>query len=426
MTRIKILFAALFLTFTFFGIEVVSFASYYYYNHTPYYTKPNAINIPVTTSPYTAAEAVFNPYYSFLHRVGRQGGWWTTNNVGFQVLNPSVSSAPICCDYPYSKQKDEIVVGVFGGSVATGLALALQKNPQWAQLFATKPLWKDKKIVVLNFSMPGFKQPQQLITLSYWIAMGQHFDLVLNVDGFNEVVTSFKNWDSGVEPSYPADSLWGEWGRHLDRAASTGRDQSPELHLAAWYKQEQRNWHSKSERCKLASCYWISEFIKKIYSFRIREIENRVLPVEQKISLFPTTLSSNIGKNFNIHEYTASYWQNSSKAMAALSRDNQALYLHVLQPNQWWKTASGEYRPLDQNHIYKWVIPLINDGYPILLKKMNSLKNDGIDTLDVTQVFHNKSLREFYIDDCCHYTDLGNQIIISEIAKRVSIMNANP
>ncbi len=77
-----------------------------------------------------------------------------------QVLTFPVKSASSCCDYPYAKSKDEIIIGVFGGSVATGLVLALQKNPSWAQLFAIDPSWKDKKTKVLNFSMSGFKQPQ--------------------------------------------------------------------------------------------------------------------------------------------------------------------------------------------------------------------------------------------------------------------------
>ena len=167
----------------------------------------------------------------------------------------------------------------------------------------------------------------------------------------------------------------------------------------------------------MASCYWVSQFIERIYFSRTREIENKLLPVEQKISFFPTAVSLNMGKNLNIFEYTASYWKNSSKAMAALSSDNHVIYLHVLQPNQCWKSATGEYTPLDQNYMYKGVIPLINNGYPELAKKIYYLKIAGVETFDATQVFKKMSLREIFIDDSYRYTDVGNQIVISEIAK---------
>jgi hypothetical protein len=67
--------------------------------------------------------------------------------------------------------------------------------------------------------------------------MGRHFHLVLNLDSFNAIITSLKNLGSGVVPTYPVDNLWVEWGRQLDRSATAGRDQSPELNLAVWYKE---------------------------------------------------------------------------------------------------------------------------------------------------------------------------------------------
>jgi len=41
--------------------------------------------------------------------------------------------------------------------------------------------------VTLCFSHEGYKQPQQLLVLSYFLSIGQPFDMVMNIDGFNEV-----------------------------------------------------------------------------------------------------------------------------------------------------------------------------------------------------------------------------------------------
>ena len=42
----------------------------------------------------------------------------------------------------------------------------------------------------VNLALFGYKQPQQLTTLAYLMSIGGQFDLVLNIDGFNEVAAS--------------------------------------------------------------------------------------------------------------------------------------------------------------------------------------------------------------------------------------------
>jgi hypothetical protein len=49
------------------------------------------------------------------------------------------------------------------------------------------PALADKEIVLLNFGSGGFRQPQQLLILTYFFLIGQRLDLVINLDGFNEV-----------------------------------------------------------------------------------------------------------------------------------------------------------------------------------------------------------------------------------------------
>jgi len=418
MLKTKLLSILIFFILNFICLEILSFFAFYYYKNEVYYLKPANVNQDKLSNPYTAAEAVFHPYYAYLHRVGRQGGWWTTNNVGFQVLTDLIKKDPGCCDYPFVKDDNDIVVAIFGGSVAAGFSLALQKHPEWAQLLSKNPAWNGKRIRILNFAMPGFKQPQQFITLSYWLSLGQQFDLILNIDGFNEVVTSYKNWESGVEPSFPADTLWGSWGRQLDRSAFKDESHSAKFYLAAWHRTEEKEWKLRSENCLMASCFWFSQLISNYSSFRAKRLEIDIQATQQKISLFPTEINSKFSKNFNIHEHTTHYWRSSSKAMSALARDNGSIYLHVLQPNQWWKN-SGSYTPLVHDHQYKWVIPLVNDGYPKLVESLSWLNNKNVNTLDATTIFREKSSRDVYIDDCCHFTDNGNEILASKIAEKL-------
>ena len=56
----------------------------------------------------------------------------------------------------------------------------------------------------LCLSHEGYKQPQQLLVLSYFLSIGQTFDLVVNIDGFNEVALSSLNHQRGLDISMPS------------------------------------------------------------------------------------------------------------------------------------------------------------------------------------------------------------------------------
>lgn len=398
------------------GIEVIANALYYAKHAKVFYFDARQ---PTQAGAYTAAEAVFHPYYSYIHRVGRSGGWWTTNNMGFQLLTKLVEAEPGCCDYPMLRREGEILVGVFGGSAAGGFALAAQASPEFAEQLARIPAWSGKRVRILNFAMPGFKQPQQLLTLAYYLSLGQHFDLVLNIDGFNEVVTSHRNWSSGTEPSFPADTLWGEWGRQLEKRTLALEEGTSEQYLAAYYRAVAKNRRLSANKCRLAACYAADNAIANLSAARAEKLESGARKAEEKTTLFPTAIHSVLEKNFDIFSYTAEQWAASSKAMADLVRPTGALYLHVMQPNQWWK-AAGNYQPIEKDHIYKWVIDLINNGYPKLVSRVPALAASGVAILDATNVFRSLPWREVYIDDCCHYTDKGNALLGAKIAERVN------
>lgn len=400
------------------ALELFANAVYYYRHGSFFYAASRAA--PAKEQPYTAAEAVFHPYYAFIHRVGRSGGWWTTNNLGFQVLTSYVQADPGCCDIPLARKEGELIVGVFGGSVAGGFSLAVQKSPAFGELLARIPGWEGRRVRILNFGMPGFKQPQQLNALAYALTLGQHFDLVLNIDGFNEIVTSHRNWTSGAEPSFPSDELWGAWGRQVERLGSPTHPDAAARHLAAYYGIAARDWRARADSCVFAACFLASRLVADLAGRRGAKLDAGVRVGEDKRSLFPTAARSPLPADAGtIHRNTAAQWAAASRAMAAQAHDAGSLYLHVIQPNQWWKAAAGDYEPLARDHIYKWVIPLVESGYPELVARVPELAGAGVAMLDATAVFRGRAARDVYVDDCCHYTDAGNALLGEAIAARV-------
>src|SRR5581483_3419802 len=101
----------------------------------------------------------------------------------------------------YPQMDDALIVGIFGGSVADQLFVKrqtleneLEKIPELGQ----------KAILFVNLAIGGFKQPQQLMALTYMLSLGGHFDVVINVDGFNEVTLPVnENLPNHVFPFFP-------------------------------------------------------------------------------------------------------------------------------------------------------------------------------------------------------------------------------
>jgi hypothetical protein len=62
---------------------------------------------------------------------------------------------------------------------------------------------------VLKLAIGAYKQPQQLITLSYLLSLGAKFDYIINIDGFNEVTLPIiENSNLNIHPAFPM--YWGQ------------------------------------------------------------------------------------------------------------------------------------------------------------------------------------------------------------------------
>lgn len=81
--------------------------------------------------------------------------------------------------YPYRKKPDEFVVGIFGGSTAHYLAQYLDSTQAWAMAKAKA----GKKVVIVNFSVLGMKQPQVFYVATRFL---EFVDAAIVLDGWNE------------------------------------------------------------------------------------------------------------------------------------------------------------------------------------------------------------------------------------------------
>ncbi len=109
--------------------------------------------------------------------------------------------------------------------------------------------------MVLCFANGAHKQPQQLLILNYFLSIGQPLDMVINVDGFNEMAVSNLNRQAGLHISMPAGFLI----KPLIDLANNDLS-APTLRLSLEIqdlRKQLRDALTKLAACNLATCYML-------------------------------------------------------------------------------------------------------------------------------------------------------------------------
>jgi len=92
-----------------------------------------------------------------------------------------------------------------------------------------------------------------------------------------------------------------------------------------------------------------------------------------------------------------------------------------LQPNQYYgdsKKLTGEELRIAYEHepfAYKTAVQL---GYPFMVNQGKHLKDQGINYLDLTLMYKNET-RTIYNDKCCHFNELGYNLMAEEILQTI-------
>ena len=144
---------------------------------------------------------IIHPYLGFVGEPHNNSDVWGVSEFGFmgsKGVHPILKKSP-----------EKLIIGIFGGSVAAGYYM-------FSAQFRSKDCLEQtqKEIVVLNFAAGGYKQPQQLLILTYLLSLGAEFDLIINIDGLNEVaIPPTDNIPHSVYPFYPR--MWHARTKHI-------------------------------------------------------------------------------------------------------------------------------------------------------------------------------------------------------------------
>ncbi len=315
-------------------------------------------------------------------------------------------------DLLVTRSRTRLNVGIFGGSFA--LEVFLHAREHLAS--ALRPI--SDEINIMNFAYYGYKQPQQMLALGYSFSLGTEFDIVINIDGFNEMALAVvDNLPNRVFPVYPRD-----WGKRTLSACD------PHLAriLAGWQSWEKRRqaWASLFLWCRLdgttAGC--------TLWSLGDRLVRGRITAARKSAADHYRTTDRNFfsnGPEFEMtndkaYEYLASHWKRCSTAMDGICKGAGARYYHFLQPNQ-YNSGSKQMSPdelkiaVNESQPYR---SSVIQGFPLLRLQGQELVHNGVRFHDLTMVFANVS-DSAYADDCCHATPDGYGIVAREIGSLI-------
>jgi len=413
-TKIKASFWIIMVLSTWLLLEGISFIGYRAINHSWFsYAKARnalATDAPTSSSEFTVAGLselrtgdfveVLHPYFGFVADPQRNQPWWHVSDFGFILSdkpNPITKRSP-----------GKVVIGVFGGSFTIPVYLSLKSvlNAHAKEL--------EKEFVVINFGLGGYKQPQQLMVLNYLLALGGEFDIVINLDGFNDVaLPGSDNLPHKVNPFYPR--RWDERTAHalnLETMRLLGRRE-----ITKHQRKRRANTFTKYHLHLSPTLFLLWQFqdqrmVRTIYETN-RKMETSGATTQSFTMQGPTYVQTD---DERLYHDIADVWKRSSIQMKTLCEANGAKYYHFLQPNQYVagsKPMMDEEKKQAINEANPYRTGVIK-GYPELIIGGESLLAAGVKYTDLTMIYSDHA-ELLYSDSCCHTNDEGAAIVAKRI-----------
>ena len=311
-------------------------------------------------------------------------------------------------------------IGIFGGSVAAHVG-TIAGEVLIAEVERRFPEWVGQ-VRVLNLATPGYKQPQQTISLLLMLLQGVHLDVVVNLDGFNEVALSAAGFPARYDPLLPSRSHYelmlqltsqGLSSRLVEKYAEASRLRQRATELIAGAR---HSWLGQFE--------WVRAVVGQVAGRRLDQasrieyaLQNEDRALEGIFALeSPCYEKGQPG----CWELIVDIWQRSSLSMRAISEQTGAQYLHFVQPNQYVegsKPMGAREAKIARDERLHWSRGVAT-GYPLLAERFERMRAEGVDLRDLTLLFADTE-DVIFIDNCCHLNQRGLEMVAREIASAI-------
>ena len=357
---------------------------------------------------------ILHPYLGFVrnpampqHEFVERTVPYPVNEFGFFGPSPLVKRSP-----------DRVHIFVTGGSVA--LEFFIDAKDYFEELLGEFPPFAGKKVEVISLALGGLKQPQQILLFNYLLSIGAEPDMVLTLDGFNEVVLpAVENLRNGVYPYFPRKwHVYGSTSLDMEAAVLAGA-----IALRREDVEASRQFirDSMLRKSRLGVALWQSAHRKKAIRRTESEQALQALLEERKKRLPPQLTGPAIEPmtKEQMADGFVGVWARSSRQMWDLCRSHDILFMQFLQPNQYVPDTKVFTEWEKQNAIasdeYIWRIAATY-GYPVLRVRGLELAAAGVPYSDLTDVFADVT-ESIYKDICCHVNPRGAELLAERMAR---------
>jgi hypothetical protein len=354
---------------------------------------------------------VLHPYYGFVANPTNRGA----NKLGFPGRDDQIQAA----------SPAKLVVAVVGGSVA--LRLALSAGDVLESGLKSVPAFRDKEFVLLNLGNGAFKQPQGLITLNDIFSRGGHIDLLIALDGFNEIALpeAHGNLPDGISPFYPQ-----HWRQLADSQLYPGQMSAiAKLQFATALRAIVAENFARPvvRHLMIANLIWrVADEQLQNAAARYRAALDQRPPTDPNIRLTDDHRAflgpaTEYRTRRQLYMDIARHWGRCSVLMNDIITGQGGRYFHFLQPNQYLvggKPLGEREKKIAINPASPYRRP-VEIGYPYLRAMGASLRRAGVWFEDLTGLFADNS-EEIYGDDCCHVNEEGNVLLARAIVAAVA------
>ena len=404
--RKKILFYTLLTLITLTAIEGMSRLAYYF-AFAEWYS-------PAQILPPAAADLPPTELTGLTRRDPRaRQDFWLKSRIshpyyGFTAFSPT---SPLNAMPPPQTRPDTVTIALLGGSLAWELTPYLQQA--LTRHFTDQNLPKEP--VVIPLAYPAMKQPQQLHIASFMLTMGGHFDLLVNLDGFNELNHSYINFTQDVFPFFP-----GRWEKLVfltrDEIALAGQIRAARAQL------------TQLQQAGPVSPFRYTALYGILHRYQLQQTQTRILQLNYDLAnQGPARSLEQQGPyvpfrdTAQVHQEAVRVWYRSSALLSRLAAAAGADYYHFLQPNQYIPN-SKPLSPEEQRDSYvPSMLPHTDYAhtYPVLQQFSSDLQQQGINYFDLTQIF-NAHPETLYSDGCCHLNQRGYELLSTAIVQRLA------
>lgn len=321
--------------------------------------------------------------------------------------------APLNVMPPRQRNKDAVIVALMGGSVAESVAGELWNALFWHFLESgTGPV-----PIFLDLGSGGYHQPQQGVVLANMMANGAQFDIVILLDGFNDIIFPYNQGHSGVQPTFPL---------HWSSLVSMATEQRAIAHRMRALRDEERSLRHDSE-----SALQRSAVFRVIWRFRLADVERRISAGHHEL-MAAATMEYGLERHGPRARYTEDYlrtvgarlWYDGSRLIAGLARWHGAEIFHFIQPNQ----HVPDSKPLSAEELAIFGLPGTGDdpysvmvpiGYGQMREYGQRLREQGVHFFDLSWIYQD-SPESLYMDSCCHLNKRGNELLAGAMLRRIA------